>query len=231
MLDDACPKCHGTGEQPDGWTLEQARKEPKIFHIKRLEAEYGPGHGMVTFFNVVSPILFLDNGKERCIGCHGSGITHQASARRVQEARDKREEYFRNLIGGTETIDLPDGNMFITITAYFNDSDSMSDYYAPHRSLSNDYVIAMMKKGKRTEKRARAIVALIPELAKLEWSWYTENYSGGHGTWLQSEVVGEYEHKCYDGTEKAHYWYEIRFNPYSKREVKSKLFVGEKPVY
>lgn len=44
MLDDACPKCHGTGEQPDGWTLEQARKEPKIFHIKRLEAEYGPGH-------------------------------------------------------------------------------------------------------------------------------------------------------------------------------------------
>lgn len=225
-MSDTCQKCNGTGVQPNGWTLSDARANPSAYNDHRFKAQYGDAHGMVALSGVVSPLQFLDDGRERCVECHGTGVSKEATARKVQDDHSKRIEYFQNLIGGTEPIKLPEGQMFITICAYFNDSDSMSDYYAPHRTLSETYVIGVKKKGPRTEKGARSFVDNIPELQKLEWTWHKQDYSGGHGTWLQSGPIGKYPHRCYDGRSEATYWYEVSFGLYTKDGIKSKFFQG-----
>jgi hypothetical protein len=225
-MSDECLKCGGSGVQPNGWLLRDAREKPQEYNKYRLELEHGVGTTVTTLVNVVSPLAFRDDGRERCISCFGTGVSKEATQRRAQEARDAKELYFRDRIGGTEPIELPDGMMFLTITAYFNDSDSMSDYFAPHRSLSESYVVSVRKKGPRTEKAAREFVNSVPEFAKLSWSWHKQDYSGGHGTWLQSESIGKYPRKCYDGRSEAIYWYEISFGLYTKKGTKSKFFKG-----
>ena len=129
-----------------------------------------------------------------------------------------------------ERVDLPEGKRFVTIEAYFNDSHMMTDYYHPHSSLSHTYALAIIKSGNRSEAPLRRVLEQIPELNKFEWTWNKQNYSMGHGNWLQSPVIGKIKHKAYDGREKVAYWYEIRFEGYSKNMEKSKYFVDLKPV-
>jgi hypothetical protein len=67
----ACPTCNGTGDDPSGWTLTEARKDPERYH-----SETNPP-GTVSLLNVVSPIPFRDyGGVLRCRGklCHDGRV-------------------------------------------------------------------------------------------------------------------------------------------------------------
>lgn len=63
-----CGACAATGLQPDGWTLDQARQDPRGFDKATAEP------GVTNLFpTIVSPALFNAEGAELCRKCHGSG--------------------------------------------------------------------------------------------------------------------------------------------------------------
>lgn len=110
-----------------------------------------------------------------------------------------------------EPITVPEGYTAITIELNYNDSDGMSDYYAPHHGYGLPYLLALVKgRPARTEKLHRDIVAKFPELAALSWTWNTENYSMGHGNWLESSVVDEAQDvTTYGGHTAPALWWEV----------------------
>ena len=65
-----CPHCGGSGLEPDGWTLEAARADPRGFNLDRAR-RIGSG-GVPLFPDVISPHQFAGN-HERCHRCHGAG--------------------------------------------------------------------------------------------------------------------------------------------------------------
>lgn len=85
-----CARCAGTGEEPGGWTLENAQARPRQHHVSKLLREnpgstpmLGDGNlgcGVVLptgsrmsvmLADVVSPIPF-EGGREHCFECHGN---------------------------------------------------------------------------------------------------------------------------------------------------------------
>lgn len=88
-----CERCAGSGNDPSGWTLEQARAEPRKYNLEQLLLQYpgstalpdtgGPmgvrvrtaqGHEASKMMaDVVSPIPFHDSGPLKCVKCHGTG--------------------------------------------------------------------------------------------------------------------------------------------------------------
>jgi hypothetical protein len=118
------------------------------------------------------------------------------------------------------TLETSQGEMALTISAYFDDSDIRSDYFRPHALLSGSFVVAVVKKQARTEQLARSIVNQFPELAALNWTWHVEEWSMGHGTYLESDAIAETEHRAYDGREKVSYWYEISFDTYTSSALR-----------
>ena len=143
-----------------------------------------------------------------------------------EENKIKREEQEKTIgLAGEGTIKKEENQMFITIEAYFDDSDSMTDYFCRHSSLSHEYAIGVVNSKIKREDTARNILNQIPELKKLNWEWNVEEYSMGHGTYLESEAIGTIQKKAYNGREEVGYWFEISFNKYSKELPKSKYFV------
>ncbi|MBN1659498.1 MAG: hypothetical protein JXA93_13925 [Anaerolineae bacterium] len=70
---DDCPRCAGSGGEPEGWTLADAKADPRAFHRDRARRE---GNDAVPLMpDVVSPVYFGLNGHEKCIRCHGRGQT------------------------------------------------------------------------------------------------------------------------------------------------------------
>jgi len=83
---EVCPRCNGAQADPDGWTLEKARQDPRAWH-----ASVNAGTGAVSLMpGVVSPIPFIGSGwggghgetydyppelrgRERCRRCSGAG--------------------------------------------------------------------------------------------------------------------------------------------------------------
>lgn len=65
-----CEHCLETGEEPNGWTLEQARQDPKGYNAYKDKRD---GQGVTLFNDVVSPLHFKDGGAEKCRKCHGTG--------------------------------------------------------------------------------------------------------------------------------------------------------------
>jgi len=66
---DDCPHCHGSGLEPDGWTLEQAQADPRGFN------RTWTGQGVALLPDVVSPLHFDGQGRQKCTTCHGQGHT------------------------------------------------------------------------------------------------------------------------------------------------------------
>jgi hypothetical protein len=125
-----------------------------------------------------------------------------------------------------ERITREEDEMFITISACFDDSDIMTDYFNRHAGLSSDYVIAKVPKQPRKEFIIRNIISQLPdELKNLKWEWHVEEYSMGHGTYMQSEVVAAIKHRAYNGREEVGYHYELEFDRHRKELPKSRFFV------
>lgn len=146
-----------------------------------------------------------------------------------QESRTEKESQppAKQEITDENKIKIPEGKMAVEIDICFDDSQMMTDYYYPHRSISC-HLLAIVKEQPQRQALARKIHEQVPELRKLNWSWHTENYSGGHGNYLMSEVVGKRKYKAYDGREEVNCWYEISFNPFAKeKEAHPKFYLGD----
>ena len=76
--------------------------------------------------------------------------------------------------------------MAVHLSVKFDNSDSQTDYFDRHATLSPDFVLLVVKKQAETERLARKALALCPELAGLDWEWHSEKYSMGHGNYLES---------------------------------------------
>jgi hypothetical protein len=64
---DDCPHCGGSGKEPDGWTLEEARANPPGFNsswARDVEA---------LLPDIVNPRLFDADGAQKCTRCNGRG--------------------------------------------------------------------------------------------------------------------------------------------------------------
>jgi hypothetical protein len=125
---------------------------------------------------------------------------------------------------GAELITIPYGMMAVTLSAKYDNSDTMSDYLDRHASLSPDFVVLVVKKQAETERLARKALALCPELAALGWEWHKEKYSMGHGNYLESDgfelpdELKNLETKRGSGITHAHW--EIEFSaPYRDQQT------------
>ena len=228
-----CKHCQGTGEEPNGWTLEAVKLRPEDFNRDRNQRTGKTAAGVIDLMpHVVSPLLFNGSGHEKCVECGGDGLTPEYRQAKAEEAADKLTNFFIDCLGqqGAEPVKLKDGMMWVTIQAYYNDSDAMTDYFNPHHSIGPTFALAQVKKGPQRESTARKVINAIPELAKLEWEWHKQNWSMGHGYWLEGPVMGEYKNiKCYDGRQGAAFWYEVQFDSWTQEMLPSKWYQSKLP--
>ena len=64
---DICPRCQGTGKEPDGWTFDRAKASPVEFNRSWTQG------GVALLPTVVSPLMFDNDGDQKCTQCHGVG--------------------------------------------------------------------------------------------------------------------------------------------------------------
>lgn len=137
-----------------------------------------------------------------------------------EEAEQQRQAIALFAEDAEQPVAIPDGMMGIAIGAYYDNSDPMTDYYDRHHAIGGKYLLAIVRKGARREEILRDIIFRVPELKSLVWEWHVEEYSMGHGTYLESSKVGEVK----DGSNILHYWYELSFS-HEAKYPKSKYFV------
>lgn len=117
-----------------------------------------------------------------------------------------------------ELIEIPAGMQAIVLTLNYDGSDAMTDYFDPHMSVPGSKPLLLQwadAKSARTEKLAREALAHFPWIMSLldtryvedpithrranepttqpiSFDWYTKNYIGGHGNYLESGKVFDY---------------------------------------
>lgn len=84
------------------------------------------------------------------------------------------------------SVEIPSGACGIILALCEDQSDMMSDYYAPHCSVDTK-LLAIIRKQAETQSLARSVIALAPELEGVEFEWRTEKYSMGHGNYLMQK--------------------------------------------
>lgn len=133
------------------------------------------------------------------------------------ELKSKQEAWEAQWCKPGGTITVPEGKMAVYLQMTYDDSDSMTDYFSPHASIGPGMLLGMVSRGPKTEKIARHVLAKYPDLAKLNWKWNVENYSMGHGNYLQSDWTDHKEPKHgYDGREEVTTRWEIEFWSHKK---------------
>lgn len=157
-------------------------------------------------------------------------IVRQATVIAVEHERDLEAAAWRARWCKPEEVAIPEGMMAVYLQINFNDSNTMVDYFDAHHSIGPDMLLAIVPKQAEKQALARRVLDAYPELAKLIWEWYTENYSMGHGNYLESEVFGTEKHDAYDGRTEVNVWYEIRMNSYAKSMLAYKDYPGTQPL-
>lgn len=156
--------------------------------------------------------------------------TRQAQTKAVVEAHDAARRAWQAQYCPGEPIGIPPGGMAVYLELTYDDSDGMTDYYAPHCQLGEDMLLAVVPKQAKTERLARSILSRYSELNGLKWAWHTENYSMGHGNYLESEYLPEtVRHGAYDGRTEVSIKYEIRFSAYTKELRPYRDYPGNAP--
>ena len=140
----------------------------------------------------------------------------EAKAANEERAKQERAFWLSKYSDGENTnkITIPQGMMAVCCQATYNDSDSMSDYFAPHRSIGPAFLLAIVPIQPQTERLFREIAEKYPDL-QTHMSWHTENYSGGHGNYLMSGGIGSVPEQAYNGREEVVYCLEIQANKYA----------------
>jgi hypothetical protein len=148
-----------------------------------------------------------------------------ASNQAHQEYEAERKQAFAEFaevwMSSTEPIVIPEGMQAIYLSFNHDASDPMTDYYAPHAGVPDMQNLLLgwaPARAARTEKLARETLAKYPGILALKtfgdhgqsreadtpikFDWFTQNYSMGHGNYLQSGVFmrlttgkGKFEHE------------------------------------
>jgi hypothetical protein len=148
----------------------------------------------------------------------------------IEHERELKIQAWRQKWCLPEPVAIPEGMMAAYLQIYFNDSNTMVDYFNAHCPIGESMLLAIVPKQAEKQALARHVLESYPELAKLTWEWHTENYSMGHGNYLESEAFGTEKQHAYDGREEVNVWYEIQFNPYAKDAVLAyKDYPGTQP--
>jgi predicted RNA methylase len=100
---------------------------------------------------------------------------------------DQAAAAFITHYGSGEKIFVQPGQVAVVAQVCFDNSDSMSDYFDRHASLSQPFVLMVVAKQAETEKLARRGAAVSALLSGVEFEWHTEKYSMGHGNYLESK--------------------------------------------
>lgn len=89
--------------------------------------------------------------------------------------------------GSGQTVKVEPGQMAVIAKVCFDNSDSMSDYFDRHATLSQDFALLVVPKQAETERLARRGAAVSSLLAGLgdALEWHTEKWSMGHGNYLE----------------------------------------------
>jgi hypothetical protein len=111
-----------------------------------------------------------------------NAICAERDAKRAAEEQAFRERF----AGGDKPVSWGESQMAVCLQMTYDDSDSMTDYYSPHHNWGQPLLLDVVSKTARTEAIARAAVAKYPDLARMVFGWHTENYSMGHGNYLQT---------------------------------------------
>ncbi len=165
-------------------------------------------------WSVLNGVATADEIKTALAAAETRQLQLQAAAQDREARAAKLDEHFGN---AGATVKLPAGMMAITLSLKYDNSDSMTDYFDRHASLSRDYALLVVKKQAQTERLARKALALVHELGILQWKWKTETYSMGHGNYLESsgfelpaDLQGIKTH--YRGGDVTHAHWEIEFS-------------------
>lgn len=138
-----------------------------------------------------------------------------------EEQKEKENTSARAFVahyGSGEKVTVQPGQMAVVAKICYDNSDSMSDYYDRHASLSQSFALLVVPKQAETERLARRGVAVSPLLSSIEFDWHTEKWSMGHGNYLESkggfELPAELQnlrnrYGSGDGVKRAHW--EITF--------------------
>jgi hypothetical protein len=128
---------------------------------------------------------------------HDNRTTPDAeTARRAEQERITAEQKAKGDIaavafiahyGNGQKVTAQPGQMIVTAQICFDNSDSMSDYFDRHASLSQAFALLVISKQAETERLARRGAEASPLLAVVEFDWHTEKYSMGHGNYLESK--------------------------------------------
>ena len=135
-----------------------------------------------------------------------------------REKERKHNETFTALYGNGQTVTVRPGQMAITARVCYDNSDSMTDYFDRHASLSPRFALLVVPKQAETERLARqGLAAGAAVLSGFTFQWHTEKYSMGHGNYLESkegfdlppELIGTRNY--YRGGEVTRAHWEIEF--------------------
>ena len=127
----------------------------------------------------------------------------------------------------TEMVQIQQpGSMAIYLETIYDDSDAQTDYFNPHRQVGPDLLLAVVPKQAKTQALARMAVSRYPELAAIDFTWHTENYSMGKGNYLESGYCVDVQ----DGKETRPCQYAVKFDEYSKAKYPYKAYPGIMPT-
>ena len=128
-----------------------------------------------------------------------------------------------------DKVSVPEGMIPVVAELNYDDSDSMTDYFNRHCPYGPAFLLGFVKKrSPQREDTIRRFVNLYPELKELDWTWHKEDYSMGHGYWLESNCVGEAEGvTSYGGRTDPALWLEVSFGWIKKDVLPFKGYPGK----
>lgn len=155
-------------------------------------------------------------------------IEHAEIKAKFDAERAEKKTAFLAAWSSGEMATIPRGATYFEIEANYDDSDSMSDYFAT-ASYGAPLFLAFAPGGPRREEAYRTAVACYPNLQALEWKMERHEYSMGRGTWLQSSQAGLTEGvKTYGGHINPPFVFEVRIAS-AREDMTLPAFIGRNP--
>ncbi len=118
-------------------------------------------------------------------------IDRQESNKAQAAKTDNKRAVCVAAYGSGETVTLQSGQVGIVAKLCFDNSDSQSDYFDSHASLSIPFLVGILRGRAETESEARRAISGLAGLSDEQhgWEWKTEKWSMGHGNYLTGSKV------------------------------------------
>jgi len=131
------------------------------------------------------------------------------------KAEEKAEANISKFLGefaeGTEGIKIPEGQRGVILSLTFDNSQIQVDYFDRHKQIGQSLLLGIVPQGRKTEAGLRRVIEKFEELKDTEFSWHREEYSMGHGTYLESvNTQGKWDAEVYmEGLREVGFSFEI----------------------